>query len=138
MTYDELKARFYNELWPLNRSGDEEVTLKYVEIIINKGYTINNAIIDLDFLVSRYKEYLLKWNYEHGTKSKEDQKYMRKEDALLSIYNFLYMQKYRESFEIKRTPRDEYLFRGLSLKQLSDIINEWEKKVYVKRTKLHF
>ena len=131
MTPEELKIRFYNEFWPLNKNGSSDSALSYLMFIISKRYTTAGRLLDYDLIFNKYKSYITKWNYEFGTRTKADSKFIGKDDKLKSIEDFLRLDMYNNSYEIVRGPRDLYLFRDKTTEELNTLVEEW-KRIIIK------
>src|SRR3990172_2175467 len=110
MTDEELKQRFYNEFWPLNKNGNPDNTINWIALIIRNKTPLHNGVATFDSLLQIYKSYIDQWKYTWGTLAKEEQRYISQNSKLKTIEEFFQAKMYFNSFSIIRTPRDKYLF----------------------------
>ena len=119
---------FEEKLWKLNETGDFSMTLKMVNIILGLKYKDRNgSLIDIEFLVNRYKEYITWWENKFGDK---DPRFIRNADNLKPIYDFLGDNMYQSEWKSPPKIRDSYLFGNKSIDELKASLEKFKKSLH--------
>lgn len=100
-------------------SGDAKINLKSSD-----GKTITPT-----YCKNKFKQYIDWWNNKFADK---DKKYLKKEDELLSVESWLIKSGYMNSYKLAQTPRDRYLFGGLSKEILTEKVKRFEQLLNIK------
>lgn len=97
-------------LLTLNPIGD-----KYSLVHALKYHTtriVNDQNVTVDFLYSKYEEYLTWWQRKFGT---QEEKYIAKANKLKTVLEFVESSMYEQSFKeaVKLDPRSLYIFGNI-------------------------
>ena len=124
----------FNELWALHPSGEKKETYDlYMTIIEEKFINFDDKIIDHKFLIKSLEKYLEFWNHTFG---KRDLKYISTKDQKITLQSWLAHKKWDEEYNIEtNTKRNKYIFGDYSLKELTELITQFEIKLYGKPKK---
>lgn len=102
MTYDNLKIKFKEELFPLNpilKNGSN-----YYTPISKLHDVLKKENISFDDIVIKYKKYV---NHIEAINSTREMKYHTK---IITIEEWLDSMKYNEEIKIGKRPIDKYLY----------------------------
>lgn len=128
---------FTNGFFQLNAIGNPKECFSYIADLCKTGVKDDGSQITYEWLEEKYKEYLEYWNVTFGSR---DQKYVGNKDKKMSIYDFLYNAKYKESFVIALNhfqDRDPYLFGDDDLKTLSLKVIKFKNQIKANICKNH-
>ena len=125
----ELRQRFNKELWPLNKTGNEESTFSTLQAVHKQVYSAKKEVVTIDLIISKYKDYLAYWNSKFG---KTEERFIGKDNKKKEIALFIASQSYNEEYTIEETPRDMYLFgsydRKFLKKRTTEFLNRFKTK----------
>ena len=123
---------FTNNFFQLNATGNPTECFSYIADLCRNGTKPDGSQITYEWLEEKYKEYFDYWNITFGSR---DPKYISGKDKLMTIYDFMYNSKYKESFVIPLShfqDRDPYLFGNDDLKTLLAKVEVFTKQIKTK------
>jgi len=131
-----LEERFKEEMWALNKNGNYQSAFIYLRSVLGQKLTIDGVDVDFDFLASRYRDHIIKYQFEHGHKTPDQLRFIKTEDRIQTVQQFLADGGFKRNYEIVRSARDKYLFGSASLESLTKSLEEWKETVNQRKRKL--
>jgi len=120
---EDIKKEDFNELWEINPQYSDpdnsyEKTYSLVNNIVkHKFYSIDNKLVDLKFLISRYKRYVQTKNIiNEGT----DPKYIKKENKIQPIFRYVFDNMYNSIEKPPETSKHYYFWGFLTEEEIKE------------------